>query len=94
MCLVVIDNPNMGPYRPFPKIIIGIARNNNFCKEGGMYLRSQYNFVLCLSPVLVFTRVSVYLKWISSRMVEYQLFNIDDGADYADSPAYEELTKR
>ena len=49
---------------------------------------------LCLSTVLAFTRVSVYLKWIASRMVQYQLFNIDDGADYADSPAYEELTKR
>ena len=93
MCLIVIDNPNIGPYRPFPKIIIGIARNNNFCKKGGN-LKSQLYLVLCFSSVLVFTRVSVYLKWIASRMVQYQLFNIDDGADYADSPAYEELTKR
>ena len=84
----------MGPYRPFPKIIIGIARNNIFCKKGGIpevHITMSYVFP---SPVLIFTRVSVYLKWISSRMVQYQLFNIDDGADYTDSPAYEELTKR
>ena len=32
---LVIENPSMGPYQPFPKIIIGIARKNDFFKNGG-----------------------------------------------------------
>ena len=31
----VIDNPNMSPFQPFPKMVIGISRNQSFCKDKG-----------------------------------------------------------
>ena len=94
--MLVTDNPDRGMIPPYPKIIIGLARQgplvpipgfepgNRKCEDNGIpkhfctfwsnCFNACYYFTIL---VIVLTRISMYLKWISSTLVQWQAMEGD-----------------